>query len=151
MCSSCCHGTLHAILREFFRIVHHYPDDALLDYLTASRSGLVKWVGTKNGSDSTPLNEPLFRESCDCAEIGARHVIFRKRYFGRHRWSGICIGCCSNDESARHHKATHALCCSLCSSRYPVAMGFSADNQRISVEDDASELRLHRKISALRF
>ena len=56
----------------------------------------------------------------------------------------------SDDEGAGHHQDADVVCGSVCPPGYAVAMGVSADHQRVSAEDDASELRLHRSVSALR-
>ena len=48
-------------------------------------------------------------------------------------------------------QATHSLCDPIRSSRYTMALGFSADGQRKSFEDDEGQLRSLREISTLRF
>src|ERR1017187_9632550 len=64
------------------------------------------------------------------------------------RW--FVLRCSANDEGTGYHPDSYVVCSAIRASRYAVAMGVSADDQRVSAEDNAGELRLHRQISALR-
>ena len=55
-----------------------------------------------------------------------------------------------DDEGPGHHQSSDPVRRPVRSPGYAVALGDAADHQRVSAEDDAGELRLHRQVSALR-
>src|SRR5271155_3976972 len=69
-----------------------------------------------------------------------------------HRPAGICdmrYSSYTNHAVSGHHEDSNALCRALCTSRYAMAMGISAVDQRVSAQDHARELRLYREVSPL--
>lgn len=62
------------------------------------------------------------------------------RSVGSHRDRGNLI---ADDEGSGHHENFDSLCCSLRASGHAMALGDAADNQRVSAEDNAGQLRLH--------
>ena len=60
------------------------------------------------------------------------------------------LASCPNHEGAGHHPGPHPVRRPLRAPRHPMAMGDAANHQRISAEDHAGKLRLHRQVSALR-